>query len=146
MVDKPLAASIKPPKRVQILKVDDMDRRSAKPYWKPGQFGYVQSYTTYPGMHTESGVSQLGELVFLVSKKPHGGGGAWFSAEALRFTSRAPHGLLGTLSDEERIAVDLLLQRGNGHDDRLFAELVPNTERRAYVRVVAAEMRSLRAR
>jgi hypothetical protein len=78
-------ASIKPPRRVQILKAD----RSGG-YWKPGQFGFAVSYSTHPGMHTlDKGPTEAGELAYLVSKAAHGRGGAlWFSAEALRFTGK----------------------------------------------------------
>ena len=89
MADKYISASINPPRRVQITKVD---RGSG--YWKPGQFGYAISYSTRPGMHTmDKGPSEAGELSYMVSKsKDMRGGALWFSAEALRFTGsdRAP--------------------------------------------------------
>lgn len=85
MPGKYISASIKPPRRVQILKAD-----SAGGYWKPGQFGYAISYSTHPGMHTlDKGPTEAGDLAYLVSKAAHGRGGAlWFSAEGLRFTGK----------------------------------------------------------
>jgi hypothetical protein len=145
VIDKPISASIKPPKRVQIVKAGD------SLYWKPGQFGYALSYSTHPGMYTERGPSAEGELAFLVSKTSNMRGGAtWFSADALRFTagtgSRRARDLVASLSDAEKIAVDLLLQRGNGHDDRHLSELIPDADRRAYIRSLATEIRSHRTR
>ena len=85
MADKYIIASIKPPKRVQILKVD-----TGSGYWKPGQFGYAISYSTRPGMFTmDKGPSEGGEMSYMVSKsKDMRGGALWFSAEALRFTGK----------------------------------------------------------
>ena len=85
MADKYISASIKPPRRVQIIRAD-----SAGGYWKPGQFGYAVSYSTHPAMHTlDKGPTAPGELAYLVSKAPHGRGGAlWFSAEGIRFTGK----------------------------------------------------------
>lgn len=146
MTDKPVSATIKPPKRVQIVRAGD------SLYWKTGQFGYALSYSTHPGMHTERGPTAEGELAFLVSKTSDMRGGAtWFSADALRFTTRTgtrgkPSDLVASLSDAEKIAVDLLLQRGNGHNDRQMSELIPDAERRALVRTIATEIRSHRTR
>lgn len=85
MADKYISASIKPPRRVQIIRAD-----GSGGYWKPGQFGYAVSYSTHPERHTlDKGPTAPGELAYLVSKAPHGRGGAlWFSAEALRFTGK----------------------------------------------------------
>src|SRR5665809_16284 len=61
MAGKYITASIKPPRRVQITKVD-----SGSGYWKPGQFGYAISYSTHPGMFTmDKGPSAPGELSYL---------------------------------------------------------------------------------
>jgi hypothetical protein len=87
MAGKYIQASITPPRRVQIVKTDDM---GPHPYWKPGQFGHAVSYSTHPGMYTESGPSKGDALSYLVSKSKDGHTGAtWFSAEALRFTGKA---------------------------------------------------------
>jgi hypothetical protein len=85
MAAKYISASIDPPRRVQILKAD-----SVGGYWKPGQFGYAVSYSTYPDRHTmDKGPSQAGELSYLVSKSKGARGGAlWFSAQGLRFTGK----------------------------------------------------------
>jgi hypothetical protein len=85
MAGKYITASISPPKRVQIVKVD-----TGSGYWKPGQFGYAISYSTYPGMFTmDKGPSKADELSYLVSKsKGMRGGALWFSADGLRFTGK----------------------------------------------------------
>ena len=85
MADKYIHASIRPTKRVQILKAD-----TPADYWKPGQFGYAVAYSTHPGRHTlDKGPTKGGELAYLVSKSKDGHTGAlWFSAGALRFTGR----------------------------------------------------------
>ena len=85
MAGKYISSSIKPPRRVQIIRAD-----SAGGYWKAGQFGYAVSYSTHPGMHTlDKGPTDPGELAYLVSKAPHGRGGAlWFSADGIRFTGK----------------------------------------------------------
>jgi hypothetical protein len=134
-----ISAKIDPPRRVEIVRSDD-DRPSS--YFKPGQFGYALSYTTHPGMHTlDKGPTEPGELAFLVSKtKGMRGGGLWFSAEGIRFTKAPPE--LKQLSDEERVALDLLLEGQNGEQ---FAKLVPE-ERRGHLRATAAQVRSLRGR
>ena len=97
MAGKYITASIKPPRRVQITKVD-----SGSGYWKPGQFGYAISYSTHPGMFTmDKGPSAPGELSYMVSKsKDMRGGALWFSAEALRFTGqeRAPSAVSASAS------------------------------------------------
>jgi hypothetical protein len=80
MASQYIHASIKPSKRVEILKSDSS-------YWKPGQYGYAVGRSTHPGMYTEKGPSKPGALSYLVSKSKDGHTGAsWFSAEALRFT------------------------------------------------------------
>ena len=86
MAGKYIQASIKPSRRVQIVRTDD---KGPSAYWKPGQFGYAVSYSTHPGMYTEKGPSAPDELSYLVSKSKDGHTGAsWFSAEALRFTGK----------------------------------------------------------
>ena len=72
-----------PPARVEILKV------SFGGMWKPGQYGYVRSFTSRGGVSptNRSTSTKLGEIAFLVSKSKHGrGGGSWFTRDALRFT------------------------------------------------------------
>jgi hypothetical protein len=134
-----ISANIDPPRRVEIV------RSGARPssYFKPGQFGYALSYTTHPGMHTlDKGPTEPGELAFLVSKtKGMRGGGLWFSAEGIRFTKAPPE--LKQLSDEERVALDLLLE---GRDGKRYADLVPDDGRRGQLRAIAAQVRSLRGR
>ena len=94
----------------------------------------------------KDGLSAPGEVAFLVSKTSDGRGGAlWFSADALRFT-KAPKGSLETLSDEERVALDLFLDNGNGKHREQIAELVPEEKRRGYLKRLAAQLKSLRAR
>jgi hypothetical protein len=88
MADKYIQNSIKPSRRVQIVRTDD---KGPHPYWKPGQFGYAVGYSTHPGMYTESGPSSPHALSYLVSKSKDGHTGAsWFSVEALRFTGKEP--------------------------------------------------------
>lgn len=135
-----ISGAISPPARVEILRTDDSSLRA---YWKPGQFGYAKSYTTHPNMHTiDRGSTEPHELVFLVSKsKDGGGGGLWFSADALRFTR--PPTELKTLTDEERVALDHLLEGGDGGQ---LEQLVPDIERRDRLPALAARIRSLRGR
>jgi hypothetical protein len=86
MAGKYISASIKPSRRVQIVRTDD---KGPGARWKPGQFGYAISYSTRPGMLTENGPSAPDELSYLVAKSKDGHTGAsWFSAEALRFTGQ----------------------------------------------------------
>lgn len=141
MADKHVNASIKPPRRVQILKADKSDG-----YWKPGQFGYAVAYSTHPGMHTlDKGPTGSGELAYLVSKASHGRGGAlWFSNEALRFTK--PPAELAGLTDDERVALDLLLEKGHGSSNGRLSTLVPNVERRGQLKATASQLQSLRKR
>ncbi len=138
MSEKFISASLDPPRRVEILKAD-----SAGGYWKPGQFGYALSYTTHDGMHTlDKGPTKPHELAFLVAKsKDMRGGALWFSSEALRFTKPPKLDLV----DAERVALDLLLDNGSG-DKTLLAELVPDSERRTHLKMLAAQLRSLRGR
>jgi hypothetical protein len=141
-------AKISPPKRVEILKVEDarvIAHHSS--YWKPGQFGYAIAYSTHPGMHTmDSGPSKAHELTYLVSKAAHGRGGAlWFSADALRFTPRKVMIDREKLSNDEKVALDLLLERGNGSSKQL-SMLVPDEARRTQIKALASQLRSLRTR
>lgn len=133
----------KPP-RVEILR----GTGGPNPYFRKGQFGYVVGVNTAGGMYfaDKEGDSLPGEVAFLVSKTADMRGGAlWFSAEALRFT-KAPKDLLKALSDEERVAIDLFLSNGNGGHKTTIAELIPDTERRAYVKTLATQLKSLRGR
>ena len=132
----------KPP-RVEILR----GTGGQTAYFRKGQFGYVVGVNTAGGMSfadKDHAASEPGEVAFLVSKTADMRGGAlWFSAEALRFT-KVPRDLLKELSDEERVALDLFLANGNGVHKTAIAELIPNTERRAYVRMLAVQLKSLR--
>lgn len=133
----------KPP-RVEILHGSG----GKNPYFRKGQFGYVVGANTAGGMYfvDKDGASEPGEVAFLVSKTADMRGGAlWFSAGALRFT-KPPKDPVGALSDEERVALDLFLANGNGAHKREIAELVPDATRRGYVKMLAAQMKSLRAR
>ena len=137
MAEKFVSAKIDPPRRIEILKTTD------RVYWKPGQFGYAISYSTHPGMYTmDKGPSERGELAFLIAKtKDMRGGASWISSEGLRFTK--PPKL--DLADAERVALDLLLGNGRG-DTTLLSELVPDVERRGHLKMLAAQLRSLRGR
>ncbi len=137
----------KPP-RVEILRGTGGQR----PYFRKGQFGYVVGVNTGGGSYfadKESESSEPGQIAFLVSKTADMRGGAlWFSAEALRFT-KAPMDPLRELPDEERVALDLFLANGangNGLHKKEIAELIPDTRRRSYVKMLAVQMKSLRAR
>lgn len=138
----------KPP-RVEILR----GTGGKNPYFKKGQFGYVVGVNTSGGQwlvdKEDPTESKPGEVAFLVSKTPDMRGGAlWFSADALRFT-KAPTDPVRALSDEEKVALDLFLANGangNGMHKKEIAELVPDTKRRSYVKMIAAQVKSLRAR
>lgn len=135
----------KPP-RVEILQ----GTGGRNPYFRKGQFAYVVGVNTAGGMHfvdkEGGGESEPGEVAFLVSKTADGRGGAlWFSANALRFT-KAPIDPLKVLSDEERVALDLFLENGNGKSKEQIAKMIPDTERRGYLKMLATRMKSLRAR
>lgn len=138
--EKRIRAVIEPPQRVEILKSRDDYRWK----WKPGQFAYAVSYTTEPGCPTvNKGFSIDGELVYGVAKnKDYSTGIYYFTADALRFT-RVPRDLIAALSDDEKVAIDLLTVGRNG---TTLSSLVPDPERRAYVRAIASQLQSLRAR
>jgi hypothetical protein len=140
MSEKYVSALLAPSKRVEIVRSDDKSGR-----WKPGSFGYAISYSTHPGMWTESGPSEAGALSYSVSKAKDGKSGAtWFSAGALRFLTKTPRGVMADLPEEERVAIDLLLHGTN--DKQILASLVPDVDRRAFVRTIADQMRTLRSR
>lgn len=132
----------KPP-RVELLR----GTGGQNPYFRKGQFGYVVGVNTAGGMSfadKEHASSEPGEAAFLIAKTADMRGGAlWFSAEALRFT-KAPTDLLKALSDEEHVALDLFLSNGNGIHTTAIAELIPDTTRRAYVKTLATQLKSLR--
>ena len=135
----------KPP-RVEILRPST----GIHPYFQKGQFGYVVGVDTKGGRmfadKERPERSKPGEVAFLVNKKPRQAGlSLWFSAEALRFTN-APKDPLRELSDEERVVLDLFLLDDNGSHKSLIAELVPNAKRRGYLKTLATQVRSLRAR
>lgn len=138
----------KPP-RVEILR----GMRGPNPYFKKGSFGYVVGVNTKGGVYLEDthrhgeslDMSKPGEAAFLVSKTPTVRGGAlWFSAPGLRFT-QAPKDPVKALSDEERVALDIFLANGNGNR-KILVELVPDASRRGYLKILATQMKSLRAR
>lgn len=94
----------------------------------------------------KDGESEPGEVAFLVSKSADMRGGAlWFSAEALRFT-KPPRASVEALPDAERVALDLYLANGNGRHAEQIAELVPEQKRRGYLKTLASQLKSLRAR
>ena len=131
--------------RVEILR----GTGGRNPYFRKGQFGYVVGVNTAGGMHfadkEDAATSEPGEVAFLVSKTADMRGGAlWFSADALRFT-KVPADPVKELSDEERVALDLFLANGGAHKKEI-AELVPDAKRRGYVKTLAAQLKSLRAR
>jgi hypothetical protein len=127
----------KPGKRVEILFKTRGDTTRGK------RFGYVVGVNTSGGMHffDKTRSSEPGEVAFLVSRTPDGRSGAiWYSYEAIRFT-KPPRDLLDQMDDDERVAVDLILQGSNG--GRL-KELVPNVEKQHRVKTVAAALKTLR--
>ena len=129
----------RPGKRVEILFKTRGDNTRGK------RFGHVVGVNTTGGMHffDQSRPSEPGEVAFLVSGTPDGRSGAvWYSHEGIRFT-KPPRDLIDQLSEEERVALDLVLQGNNG--SRLTA-LVPDTERQHLVKTVAASLKTLRAR
>lgn len=141
MAEDPVRAIIEPPQRVEILKAPTSYRFK----WKPGQFAYAVSYTTEPGSRTvdRREPSVAGELVYGVAKnKDFSTGVSYFSADALRFT-RVPRDLIAALSDEEKVALDLIMA---GRNETTLSSLVPDPKRRAYVRAIAAQLQSLRSR
>ena len=150
-----MADFIKPlePKRVEIVKYDGRIGMGPSPWWNVGQFGYAIAYSTDPGLYTESGSSKVGDLSYLVakSKRPYIYGNPplrnvlsstqWFSTEGIRFTTKAPRTLADALSDDERVALDCLIQHGG--KCHTLTDLVPDEDRRAHVRMVADQVRSL---
>lgn len=133
----------KKPPRVEILH----GTGGPNPYFKKGSFGYVVGVNTKGGMYLTDthGQSNPGEAAFLVSKTPTMRGGAvWLSAPGLRFT-QAPKDPLKALSDEERVALDIFLANGSGNR-KILVELVPDASRRGYLKILATQMKSLRAR
>jgi hypothetical protein len=131
------------PARVEILYKTRGDNTRGK------RFGYVQRVNTTGGMHffDKSRSSEPGEPAFLVSRTSDGRSGAvWYSYEGLRFT-KAPTTQVAGLSDDERVALDLLLSNeGNGKTTSTLAALVPDPTRRDLVRTLAAQTRTLRPR
>ncbi len=59
--------------------------------------------------------------------------------------SPSPRELIARLSDAEKIAVDLVLEVGEAASDAdpRFAALVPDDERRGYLKTLATQLRSL---
>jgi hypothetical protein len=126
-----------PGKRVEILFKTRGDTTKRK------RFRYVVGVNTSGGMHLwdKERPSAPGEVAFLVSRTSDGRSGAiWYSHEAIRFT-KPPRDLLDQLEDDERVAVDLLLQGSNG---ARLKELVPDVEKQHRVRTVAAALKTLR--
>jgi hypothetical protein len=129
----------KPGKRVEILYKTRGDNTRGK------RFGYVVGVNTTGGMHflDQPRASEPGEVAFLVSLTPDGKSGAvWYSYQGIRFT-KPPRELIDQLSSEERVALDLVLQGGNG---TRLTELVPDTERQHLVKTAATSLKTLRAR
>lgn len=75
----PLYGRFSTPRRVQIVRLLE---RFPGDWWKVGQFGYAIAWD-----------DRTGQLKYLVSKAPHGRGGAvYLTAEEIRFTSRKRRG------------------------------------------------------
>ena len=134
--------------RVELLR-DHSDKPLSKK-----KFGYVVGINmlgrrnsggdlgTYQ-VYTEKGQSKMGEIAFLVTAAKHGRGGAlWYSADALRFT-KSPTDPLSKLSDEQRVALDLLLAGRNG---RQLEALIPDQQDRIELKALAAWVKSMTAR
>lgn len=129
----------KPGKRVEVLFKTRGDNTGGQ------RFGYVVGVNTTGGMHffDQMRSSEPGEVAFLVSRTPDGRSGAiWYSHEGIRFT-KPPRELIDQFSDDERVALDLILQGGNG--DRL-KKLVPDDGRRHLVKAAGAALKTLRGR
>ncbi len=127
----------KPGKRVEILFKTRGDTTKGK------RFGYVVGVNTSGGMHfmDKPRQSEPGEVAFLVSRTSDGRSGAlWYSYEGIRFT-KPPRDLLAQLDDDERVAIDLILQGSNG---QRLKELVPDVEKQHRVKTVAAALKTLR--
>lgn len=79
--------TLDPPRRVEILRVEDQRPSS---YFKVGQFGYARSRQMSGGFATQdAGESKAGQAVYAVSKAKDGRGGAvWFTEDGIRFTGR----------------------------------------------------------
>jgi hypothetical protein len=80
--------TLDPPRRVEILRVEDQRPSS---YFKVGQFGYARVRHTSGGFATQdAGESKAGQPVYAVSKAKDGRGGAvWFTEDGIRFTGRS---------------------------------------------------------
>jgi hypothetical protein len=129
-------------KRVEIL------REHGRPLKRP-RFGYVVAVNTKGGSHfvdvddPDAWTSKPGEPAFLVSRTADGRSGAlWYSHGGIRFT-KPPREEVAGLSDDERVALDLILEGGNGP---IFSQLVPNQGRRDVVKTIAAQLKTLRSR
>lgn len=127
----------KPGKRVEILFKTRGDNTRGK------RFSYVVGVNTSGGMHffDKEKPSKSGEVALLVSRTSDGQSGAIrYSHEGIRFT-KPPRDLIDQLDDNEHVALDLVLQGGNG--ERL-KELVPDVEKQHRVKPVAAALKTLR--
>jgi len=147
MSDDVYAGTFDKPLRVEIIRTGGWTGSVNNAYFKKGQFAYVIAANTKGGSHLvdKSIDSQPGEAAFLVSKTPQMRGGAlWMSADALRFT-KAPKDRLKELSDDERVAVDLMTINGGSHRDAIN-RLVPDQERRGYIKTLADQLKSVRPR
>jgi len=91
--------TLDPPRRVEILRVEDQRPSS---YFKVGQFGYARARQTSGGFATQdAGDSKPGQVVYAVSKAKDGRGGAvWFTEDGIRFTER---GAAGRKREETRL-------------------------------------------
>lgn len=83
--------TLDPPRRVEILRVEDQRPSS---YFKVGQFGYARVRHTSGGFATQdAGESKPGQTVYAVSKAKDGRGGAvWFTEDGIRFTGQIARG------------------------------------------------------
>lgn len=66
--------------------------------------------------------------------------------DAVRSQTSLIRALMAQLSDEDRVAIDLVLQGRNGSAEGQLTDLVPDQERRAFIKVFASHVKSLRAR
>lgn len=131
------------PKHVQVLRF--FGKRPKKK-----MFGSVVATDTSGGTQVRDklggGITKPGEVSFYVMlDSPNYGASGWFSHDGIRFT-KAPTMDVAQLSSEEKVALDALLENGNGHREERISALVPSRERRRHVKGLAAQLRSLRPR
>lgn len=132
---------ISPPERVEILQTHPTYAWK----WKPGQFAYAVSFTIDPVDSVDRGFTSPGSPSYGVAKqKDMQTGVYYFTADAVRFT-RKPRDLTKSLSEDEKVAVDLLVSQPHGAQT-ILDTLVPKPVRQLYVKFVAERLRNLQAR